>query len=291
LARREGGYRIEDCGAQFCDDNDASLKVYDSIEEAIEAGKESITVELDGESKKITWTVTESGDEDETEAQQLIAEHPNAAELMTILDNSAYPSDQDWDLGQTTWTLDDGSKIRICGNDVEAIADEGEDEDEDDGEDVLVGATKFALTNSETGERCEYTANDLWTAQMLAAEDHGGEPGDWTDGESEPAGDDELGGSQVTIRDIALQFDRLCPSQVDTTISGNGHQESGHVGHDTDGVLSIGWYCAGGNAGESLCEIALSTIKDLYKRLASLPDGSLDDGGIDEIVREFNGKW
>jgi hypothetical protein len=60
LARREGGYRIEDCGAQFCDDNDESLEVYDSIEEAIEAGKKSITVELDGESKKITWTVTGS---------------------------------------------------------------------------------------------------------------------------------------------------------------------------------------------------------------------------------------
>jgi hypothetical protein len=432
LVRRNDECRIEDCGAQFCDDNDESIKVYDLIEEAIEAGKKSITVELDGESQKITWTVTESdedqvaeqvfkgknytitsrgawfilddmvnpnqefdsfeelvashpvceesrtfffgvcpvGDDDqaiseemiselcvattrneagrhftewmhhvdalesaglvridrpvhdvtgipydeqywsievtekgmllvdqhkdgenETEAQQLIAEHPKAADLMTILDNSAYPSDQDWELGQTTWTLDDGSKIRICGNDVEAIADEPEDEDEDDSEDVLVGATKFALTNSETGEQCEYTANDLWTAQMLAAEDHGGEPGDWTDGESEPVGDDELGGSQVTIRDIALQFDRLCPSQVDTTISGNGHQESGHVGHDTDGVLSIGWYCAGGNAGESLCEISLSTIEDLYKRLASLPDGSLDDGGIDEIVREFNGKW
>jgi hypothetical protein len=200
LARREGGYRIEDCGAQFCDDNDESIKVYDLIEEAIEAGKKSITVELEGESQKITWAVTEGDDdqaisedmiselcvattrneagrhftewmnhldaleaaglvrvdrpvhdatgipydeqywsievtekgmllvdqhkdgENETEAQQLIAEYPNAADLMTILDNSAYPSDQDWDIGQTTWTLDDGSKIRICGNDVEAIA-------------------------------------------------------------------------------------------------------------------------------------------------------------------------
>jgi hypothetical protein len=126
LVRGNDECRIEDCGAQFCDDNDESIKVYDLIEEAIEAGKKSITVELEGESKKITWTVTESGDEDQTEAQQLIAEHPNAAELLTILDNSAYPSDQDWDLGQTTWTLDDGSKIRICGNDVEAIA--GNDE-------------------------------------------------------------------------------------------------------------------------------------------------------------------
>jgi hypothetical protein len=68
LVRRNDECRIEDCGAQFCDDNDASLKVYDSIEEAIEAGKKSITVELDGESQKITWTVTES-DEDQVAEQ------------------------------------------------------------------------------------------------------------------------------------------------------------------------------------------------------------------------------
>jgi hypothetical protein len=71
LVRRNDECRIEDCGAQFCDDNDESLEVYDSIEEAIEAGKKSITVELEGESKKITWTVTESGDEDQTEARQV----------------------------------------------------------------------------------------------------------------------------------------------------------------------------------------------------------------------------
>jgi hypothetical protein len=71
LAHREGGYRIEDCGAQFCDDNDESMEVYDSIEEAIEAGKKSITVELEGESKKITWTVTESEDEDDSETRQV----------------------------------------------------------------------------------------------------------------------------------------------------------------------------------------------------------------------------
>ena len=57
-----------------------------------------------------------------TEAQQLVDEHPNAADLMQILSQTAYPSDQDWDRGQTTWTLDDGSQIRICGNDVEALA-------------------------------------------------------------------------------------------------------------------------------------------------------------------------
>lgn len=58
----------------------------------------------------------------QSEAEKMIADHPKAADLMTILDNSAYPSDQDWENGVTTWTLDDGSKIRISGDDVEAIA-------------------------------------------------------------------------------------------------------------------------------------------------------------------------
>ena len=35
---------VTDCAAQFCDDNDRSLAVYDEIEEAIESGKQSITV-------------------------------------------------------------------------------------------------------------------------------------------------------------------------------------------------------------------------------------------------------
>jgi len=50
---------IEDCSAQFCDDNDASLVVYELIEAAIEAGKKAINVEIDGESKLIDWTIGE----------------------------------------------------------------------------------------------------------------------------------------------------------------------------------------------------------------------------------------
>ena len=57
-----------------------------------------------------------------SDAQTMVDEHPNAADLMQILSQTAYLSDQDWDRGQTTWTLDDGSQIRICGNDVKAIA-------------------------------------------------------------------------------------------------------------------------------------------------------------------------
>ena len=95
----------------------------------------------------------------------------------------------------------------------------------------------------------------------------------------------------ATIQDIAAQFDRLCPSQVDTTISGNGQPEAGHIGHDNDGVFSIGWFCSGGNVGESLCEIPEDAIDALYGKLAALPDASLDNGGIEEIVRAVGGKW
>lgn len=58
-----------------------------------------------------------------SEARQMVDDHPSAADLMTILDQTAYPSDQDWEREETTWTLDDGSKIRVCGNDVEVIDD------------------------------------------------------------------------------------------------------------------------------------------------------------------------
>lgn len=50
---------IENCGAQFCDDNDKSLSVYDAIESAIAAGKHEITVEIDGASRLIAWSITE----------------------------------------------------------------------------------------------------------------------------------------------------------------------------------------------------------------------------------------
>ena len=42
------------------------------------------------------------------------------------------------------------------------------------------GMTTWNLKNEETGEIVTYVALDLRCAQMLAAEDHGGEPEDWT---------------------------------------------------------------------------------------------------------------
>ena len=51
--------RIEDCGAQFCDDTDESESVYELIEEAIEAGKDSVTVTFDDNvTRVIAWTLT-----------------------------------------------------------------------------------------------------------------------------------------------------------------------------------------------------------------------------------------
>lgn len=48
---------IEDCGAQFCPDNDRSLRIYDDIESAIAAGKDSLEVEIDGETMRISWAI------------------------------------------------------------------------------------------------------------------------------------------------------------------------------------------------------------------------------------------
>lgn len=50
---------ISDCGAQFCDDNDRSLEIYDLIEAAISHGKDSMTVGIDGESHRLTWSIVE----------------------------------------------------------------------------------------------------------------------------------------------------------------------------------------------------------------------------------------
>lgn len=41
------------------------------------------------------------------------------------------------------------------------------------------GMVDWRLENTETGEIATYEAMDLQCAQMLAAEDHGGEPRDW----------------------------------------------------------------------------------------------------------------
>jgi hypothetical protein len=52
---------ITDCSAQFCDDNDESLSVYEMIEEAIEEGEDSLKVELSDrdEAVVITWSIVE----------------------------------------------------------------------------------------------------------------------------------------------------------------------------------------------------------------------------------------
>lgn len=53
--------RIEDCSAQFCDDNDESLEVYDLIENAIKFGKATqFNVEFsDGLQHTISWAIVE----------------------------------------------------------------------------------------------------------------------------------------------------------------------------------------------------------------------------------------
>lgn len=57
-----------------------------------------------------------------SDAEEMAADYPKAAELMSVLDSCGFQSEQDWVNGVTTWTLDDGSKIWICGDDVKAIA-------------------------------------------------------------------------------------------------------------------------------------------------------------------------
>lgn len=43
----------------------------------------------------------------------------------------------------------------------------------------MQGMTKIELTNVDTAQTVEYDCADIQCAQMLAAEDHGGEPSDW----------------------------------------------------------------------------------------------------------------
>jgi hypothetical protein len=51
---------IEDCGAQFCDDNDANEAIYEAIEWEIERGGSRTKMDIDGEAKLIEWTITEA---------------------------------------------------------------------------------------------------------------------------------------------------------------------------------------------------------------------------------------
>lgn len=52
--------QVVDCGAQFCDDNDESLEVYDMIDEAIENGQSEVRVQFSGsdETHVITWSLS-----------------------------------------------------------------------------------------------------------------------------------------------------------------------------------------------------------------------------------------
>jgi len=53
-----------------------------------------------------------------SEAEQMTAQFPGAADLMGALDAAGLQSDQDWALETTTWAFSDGSKIAISGSDV-----------------------------------------------------------------------------------------------------------------------------------------------------------------------------
>ena len=52
--------RIENCGAQFCDDNDESLGVYDAIEQVMTHGVTAITVPGIG---VVSWEITPPTDD------------------------------------------------------------------------------------------------------------------------------------------------------------------------------------------------------------------------------------
>lgn len=47
---------IVDCGAQFCDDNDRSLELYEEIEDAIQAGEDELNIDGVG---CLTWSIVE----------------------------------------------------------------------------------------------------------------------------------------------------------------------------------------------------------------------------------------
>jgi len=88
-----------------------------------------------------------------------------------------------------------------------------------------------------------------------------------------------------SIYDLAEQMDRVAPSHCDKTPAPNGRQQSGHDGHeydDDDLWPSIGWYCDGGNRGNSVLDIHPGDVAAAYQRLAALPDGALDDIDLDD---------
>jgi len=50
-----------------------------------------------------------------TDAERTIATHNDSNALMTALDTEVGEGDQDWDHGTTTWTMADGSRVRVSG--------------------------------------------------------------------------------------------------------------------------------------------------------------------------------
>lgn len=83
-----------------------------------------------------------------------------------------------------------------------------------------------------------------------------------------------------SIHEIAGEFDRLFPDQVDTTTAGNGEYESGHNGHEHDGEESdtVGWFADGGNVGHPVMDVRRADVQLAGETLAALePVRSLSD--------------
>jgi hypothetical protein len=93
------------------------------------------------------------------------------------------------------------------------------------------------------------------------------------------------------LSDIQTHIDRLAPSQVDETVSGNGNREAGHRWFDNS--LTLGWYCEGGNVGNPVFWFAnRREALDALTKLAALPDGWLDAGGdLSAIVGGERRRW
>ena len=95
-----------------------------------------------------------------------------------------------------------------------------------------------------------------------------------------------------TIKDLAAEIDRLCPSQVDRSISGNGSRTAGHIGHEHDEEWpSVGWFCSGGNAGNSVFAIHPQDVGKAVDRLRAMEDGSLDDSGLTDAFKGLRVDW
>lgn len=74
------------------------------------------------------------------------------------------------------------------------------------------------------------------------------------------------------IYDIAEQFARLFPSDVDATVSAWGHREAGYQAHHADGdTPGVGYYYAGGQCGHPVMSFAADDIDAAYAAMGSLP--------------------